>query len=413
MNACIITIGNELLNGSTIDTNSVWLGKQLDKLNIVVSEKLTIPDDSLIIEKSIIGISSREFDYIFITGGLGPTHDDITKSVVKKILNSDEYFDEKYFNELKLKFQKRNLKISNINKEQAIILSKCNPIKNPMGTALGIEFQLNKSQVFIMPGVPSEMKAMIKEIIFPRYFKNFDEVENNITILTAGSHESYIAEKIDDLIKLYKKEIKIAFLPRYTGVNIRLSILENKNLDRLIEFKKNITKRLGKIVYGYNSDKLEEIVGKILLEKKLTISLAESCTGGYLSKKITNNPGSSKYFIGSLIAYNNSIKEKISVSKDKLDSFGAVSKEVVVAMANGIKDEFSTDIGFSISGISGPSGGSKDKDVGLVHMALAYKNKIIHRKFNFIPKRNLHREISTEVALNIIRLFLMDKDNEF
>jgi len=413
MNAYIITIGDELLNGNTTDTNSVWLGKELEKINIHVKEKITVSDNKDIIVQSIQSVISRKFPYIFVTGGLGPTHDDITKSAIKELLKTDEYFDADYYEKLKIKFKKRNIKISKSNRNQAIMLSKCSSIENSIGTALGMEFFLNKSRVFVIPGVPIEMRIMIKEVIVPKYFQNNIMSKSNITILTAGAPESLIADKINDFVEEYKGVIKIAFLPQYSGVNIRLNPISN-NYDEMIELKEKINFRLGKIIYGYDEDEIEDVVGDLLLEKNMTISIAESCTGGLLSKKITNTPGSSKYFNGSIVAYKNKIKEKkLSVPKDLLDSYGAVSEKVVIAMAMGIKKEFLSDIGFAISGISGPGGGNKDKKVGLVHMALVCGETIIHKKFNFIPDRNLHREISANTALNIIRLFLWGNKNEF
>ena len=244
MDAYIITIGNELLNGNTTDTNSVWLGKELEKINIRVKEKITVSDNKDTIVKSIQRVINRKFPYIFVTGGLGPTHDDITKSAIKEILKTDEYFDEDYYKELQIKFKKRNIKISSSNRSQAMMLSKCNSIENPIGTALGMEFFLNKSRVFVMPGVPIEMRKMIKKVIVPRYFQNNIMSKGDITILTAGTPESLIADKINDFIEEYKKEIKIAFLPQYSGVNIRLNAINN-NFDKMIELKEKINLRLG------------------------------------------------------------------------------------------------------------------------------------------------------------------------
>ena len=414
MNAYIITIGNELLNGNTLDTNSSWIGRKLDEFNIDILGKITIPDNINEIGETIKLILEKEIDYVFVTGGLGPTHDDLTKNAIKNILQSDEYFDNEYYEKLKLRFKKYDIEMSEKNKEQAILLKKTKPIYNPLGTALGIEFVFNNSRVFVMPGVPKEMQAMMCEVVMPEYFLENKNNKNNITILTAGMPESVIADKINDLINEYSREVKVAFLPKYSGVNIRLSLIEQSQNKILDEIKIKIVERLGLNIYGYDNDKLEDIVGKYLSKNNLTLSVAESCTGGLLSKKITNSSGSSKYFIGSIVAYSNQIKEKqINISKKLLKNYGAVSKEVVESMALEIKKEFSSDIGFAISGISGPGGGSLDKPVGLVHMALAFKKEVYHKKFNFIPKRDIHREISAQVALNIIRIYLLKNHNEF
>ena len=414
MNSYIITIGNELLNGNTLDTNSSWIGKKLDEFNIDIAGKITIPDDINDIEETIKLILNKNFDYIFVTGGLGPTHDDITKVAIKNILQSDEYFDEKYYEKLKLKFKKHNIEMSEQNKEQAVLLKQTKPIHNPLGTALGIEFLFNNSRVFIMPGVPKEMQEMMSEVIIPKHFSENKNNKNNVTILTAGIPESTIADKINDLVCEYLKEVKVAFLPKYSGVNIRLSLIDQSKDKHIYEMKNKIVERLGIYIYGYDNDKIENVVGEYLSNNNLTLSIAESCTGGLLSKKITNSSGSSKYFIGSIVAYSNKIKEKkLNVSKKLLKEYGAVSEEVVTSMALGIKKEFSSDIGFAISGISGPDGGNSDKPVGLVHMALAFKKEVYHKKFNFISKRDIHREISAQVALNIIRIFLLKNQNEF
>jgi len=414
MNAYIVTIGNELLNGNTLDTNSSWLGRELDKFNINILGKITIPDNIKDIEETIKCIVEKSFDYVFVTGGLGPTHDDMTKTAIKNVLKTDEYFDEKYYEKLKLKFKKHNVEMLEQNKEQAVLLKKTQQIHNPLGTALGIEFLLNNSRIFVMPGVPNEMQEMMKEVIIPKHFSQNKNNTNNLIILTAGIPESIVADKINDLINEYVNEVKVAFLPKYSGVNIRLSLIDQSKSKHIDEMKNKIVNKLGSKIYGYDNDKIENVVGEYLNNNNLTLSIAESCTGGLLSKKITNSAGSSKYFVGSIVAYSDKIKEKkINVSKKLLKEYGAVSEEVVTSMALEIKKEFSSDIGFAISGISGPDGGSLEKPVGLVHMALAFKKEVYHKKFNFIPKRDIHREISAQVALNIIRIFLLKNQDEF
>ena len=274
MNAYIITIGNELLNGNTLDTNSSWIGRKLDEFNIDILGKITIPDNINEIGETIKLILEKEIDYVFVTGGLGPTHDDLTKNAIKNILQSDEYFDNEYYEKLKLRFKKYDIEMSEKNKEQAILLKKTKPIYNPLGTALGIEFVFNNSRVFVMPGVPKEMQAMMCEVVMPEYFLENKNNKNNITILTAGMPESVIADKINDLINEYSREVKVAFLPKYSGVNIRLSLIEQSQNKILDEIKIKIVERLGLNIYGYDNDKLEDIVGEYLSKNNLTLSVA-------------------------------------------------------------------------------------------------------------------------------------------
>ena len=409
-NAYIITIGDELLNGNTLDSNSTWLSKKLTLLGVKIIEKISIQDDINIIKNCVNNVLEKDCEFLFITGGLGPTHDDITKAAIKEVTSSKLEFDQEYYSELKLKFKNKGIKFLENNKTQAFTLSNCIKIKNPIGTALGINFVLNGTKAFVFPGVPKEMKEMFEKNVVPKYFNDDNKIINNITLLTSGLHESFIYNEIEDLVLNFSKFVKVAFLPKFTGVNIRLSLLNhNTDIKKMFDLKKKIRTKLGNNIYGYDNDTLEQKLGELLLIKNINIALAESCTGGLLSKLITDVPGSSKYYYGSTIAYKDDVKIKhLKVSKESINKYGAVSKQVVEEMAIGVRQKFKSDFGFAISGISGPDGGSEKKPVGLVYMALSSNSNIISKKFNFLPDRKMHRQISANVAMNMIRKYIIE-----
>ena len=408
MNACMITIGDELLQGYTVDTNSTWLARTLENYNIRFSEKITISDDLDAIITSTESAINKKYQYIFITGGLGPTHDDITKKAMKKVFNSEEYFDEEYYQVLIEKFKDIGLKMPENNREQAIILKECTPLKNHNGTALGMQFLQYGTQIFVLPGVPSEMQKMTKAVIIPEYLSEYEQTDSVVTLLTTGVSESKVAEEIHDLIQQYLDSVKVAFLPQYTGVNIRLRGVNKNHSPYLQNCVQEIKSRLGKLIYGTGSDTLEGVIGNLLLENHKTIAAAESCTGGLISKRMTNIPGSSKYFLGSIIAYNKYLKENLlNVSPNTLKNYGAVSEEAVTEMAHGVCKLTNADIGVAVSGISGPDGDTDEKPVGLVFIAVADENTVKVRKLYFPVKRNIHRKMSAQAALNMLRLHLL------
>ena len=406
----IISIGDELLNGLTVDSNSSWIARNISKYeSLVISSKITVGDESENIKKRLNYLLNRNHEYIFITGGLGPTHDDITKRVLCEYFNCKLKLDINYHNKLKEAFIKRKIENSKHIVEQAQIIDISKPIKNNYGTALGMMISIDNSNIFVMPGVPREMEGMMNDYIIPTYISNkYKKTVNCTTILTTGIYESKLSNILKDIIE-ENKNFKVAFLPDYTGVKLRLSI-GGKNIREkdLFDFKDKIVSKINKYVYGYNNDKLENIVAEILSKKKLSISIAESCTGGYLSKVLTDIPGSSKYFNGSVVAYSNDVKENIlNIDKVLLKKYGAVSKQVALEMAQSIKTIFKTDIGVSTTGISGPGGGSADKPVGTIYICIIYKEKKIIKKFHLIQDRDIHRKVAVQVALNIIRLSII------
>ncbi|MBI44595.1 MAG: competence/damage-inducible protein A [Candidatus Marinimicrobia bacterium] len=407
MNVAIMSIGDELMNGFTIDTNSSWIAKRiLEYQSLDVVSKITVKDDPVDIKNNLDGLIKNKVDYIFITGGLGPTHDDITKKVLSDYFNVDLVLNSSYYSRLKLFFKDKNIKKSSNLKSQAQILENSVPIPNRYGTALGMKIKHKESIIFVLPGVPKEVKGMFEEGISSLYLSpNFKKEKKYITLLTTGIYESKLFDMLKDIIKQNIDDFSVSFLPKYTGVNIRLSKKESSAC--LEDFKNNIIGKVGKYVYGFDNQNMENIIADKLFSNQLTIAVAESCTGGYISKKLTDISGSSLYFKGSIIAYGNSIKEYfLDVPNELLSSYGAVSSEVAVKMAESIRRKFKSDIGVSTTGISGPDGGSEDKPVGLIYIAVSMKNETIVKKYNLIPYRKEHRNVASHTALNMVRLLI-------
>ena len=400
MNACIITIGNEIIEGSRLDTNSQWIARQVAKHGIITEKIISIGDDKTSICDEILK-SVDQFNFIFITGGLGPTHDDITLSSFQKVFNLKSRIDLEYLKILDKAFQDRGIKMPKINQNQGLVLDSTDILNNTMGTARGIHYKHSKSDFFIMPGVPAEMYRMMKEIIIPSYLGN--EVESQYKVIrTSGIAESKLSEKIEKLMAAHNKDLKFSFLPSYKGVDF---ILKARHLDiKLNEVSIKFYNAMQPYSFGYDNDSFPEFIIKSLSAKNISISLAESCTGGLLGKILTDVPGSSRVFIGGIVAYNNSIKiNQLSISKAQLDKHGSVSSEIAKEMACNIKNIFNSDMGLSITGISGPTGNSNDKNIGLVYIGIAFKDQCIVRKFNFNLNRDLNRKMSCYVALNIIK----------
>ena len=406
MNACVLTIGDELLQGFTTDTNSSWLGMTLLPYGINISKKITVGDDINSIVQESKKILDANFDFFFITGGLGPTHDDITKEAFCQLLNDELIFDEVYYSQLKDKFDKRLVKMPESNRSQAMLLKKADSIPNDSGSALGMHILEKRTHIFILPGVPPEMKEMVSSYIIPNYIGTAPE-ENYLTIKTAGVMESRLAESVKELMEKYSNSYRFAFLPHYNGVSFRIRKLGEKN--DFQDVKNDFFKAMQPYAYGINDDSLEGVLGEKLKNKKLTISVAESCTGGLIGKRLTDNAGSSEYFLGSVTAYSNQLKTTLlNVSDGIINEHGAVSEQTALEMAKGIRNKTGSNIGLSTTGISGPGGGTKTKPIGLVYIGLVTPEKSIVKKYNFHFGRHIHREMTTTAALNITRLTLED-----
>ena len=406
MNAALITIGNELLSGFTVNTNASWIGLELGKIGIEITVHHTIQDNKrdIIFELEKL---SKKASAVIVTGGLGPTHDDVTASAFYSYFDDSPVFDEEYWNDLTDRFSKINYKIPDVNRNQAMKPQKGEVIQNELGSARGLYFKKGGCHIFALPGVPKEMKAMINNSVIP-ILK--DQVTNPLitrTIRTTGIPESALAEKINEKINIDYSQCSVAFLPKLTGVDIRLSC---RNIKIIQDIEEILTPVIEKYVYGYDNVSLEEVVGNRLRELGLTLATAESCTGGLLGHRITGVSGSSDYYLGGVVSYNNKAKmELLGVKKQTLEKFGSVSEETVREMAQGVKSLFKTDLGISISGIAGPTGGSPEKPVGLIYIGLSSEKEVTIKKFNFFRDRDSNKRISSQVALNMIRLALKNE----
>ena len=401
--ALIIAIGEELLNGSTSDTNSQWLKEKLSDYNLEVTKSTIIPDNSEMIKKEIV--SSFDYNFVFISGGLGPTHDDITKKAIAEALNLKMNIDEKHRSKLIERYPhiKKSDVSNNTLDSQCLVIDGFNGIYNKIGTAIGLTKEIDKTRFFILPGVPGEFRNMLSEEILPLFFiKN--KLPTYYTLKTTGITESKLYSNLEDYIKSYRNKFEFAFLPHFTGVNIRIK----SKRSGLLKVAEELKELLGKYYYGCNDDTLEQVVAKKISSIELTVSVAESCTGGLLTKKLTDSSGSSKFLRGSLVAYSNDIKEKIlGIPKKIIDEEGAVSEKVALEMSNNISRDFDTDLGISITGISGPTGGTPAKPVGLYYISIKHKDIHFVKRFLFsVNDRNIHRNVVATTALNMIRLFL-------
>ena len=411
--ASIITIGDELLIGQVADTNSAWMAQELNKVGIWVKRRIAVGDEWDEIWDTL-NQEGAQADVILITGGLGPTGDDITKELLckyfggKLIINQEALANVKYIFE---KFLKRPLIDRNL--KQAEVPDVCKVIQNHRGTAPGMLFEKNNKLFISMPGVPYEMKGMMTDDVLPALQKHFTLPHiTHRTLLTAGIGESFLAEHISLFENGLPKSIKLAYLPNYGMVRLRLTA--NGRKAEIVEAEINDQfEKLKKLVAEWmviDSDlSMQEAIGKLLKERNKTLSTAESCTGGYIAHLITQIPGSSAYFKGSVVSYANETKKNVlHVNEDTLVGNGAVSEETVVEMVQGVLALLNTDYAIATSGIMGPDGGLPEKPVGTVWIAAGSAGKIVSQKFYFRFGRMRNIELAAINALNMLRRIIVN-----
>ncbi len=411
MKAILMTIGDELLIGQVIDTNSAWMGEKLNELGVQVVEKISVGDDSKAIQDALER-SLNFADIILITGGLGPTKDDITKKSLAHFFNTKMEFHQPTWARIQGLFDRWGRSTTPQHKAQCYMPSNALLLENKMGTAPGMLFEFKDTIIVSMPGVPYEMKYIMENGVFPVIIdKNQHQHIIHKTIRTVGEGESRLAAKIEDITDNLPAHIKLAFLPSLGQVRLRLTgIGSDKSLIEkdIHHYQELIEKRISEFVFGYDLTTLEESIGRLCLEKRIKIATAESCTGGYIAHKITSIPGSSAYFMGSVVAYDNSIKNKIlGVRKETLKKHGAVSEETVIEMLTGLLNLYEVDAGVSISGIAGPGGGSDAKPVGTVWIAYGDRDNIHTAKIRAGKDRLKNIAYSSTQALNLLRKFLI------
>ncbi|HOX82370.1 MAG TPA: competence/damage-inducible protein A [Chryseolinea sp.] len=406
----LLTIGDEILYGQIVDTNSQWMGVELSNAGIRVIRKTSVGDQADEILNAFAEAEKRA-DIVLITGGLGPTNDDLTKPLLAKYFNCELKIHEEALAEVTEFFKSRGRELTEINRQQAALPICCEKITNAVGTAPGMWFERNGKVFMSMPGVPHEMKKMMTELVIPKLLKKFQvPVIYHKVIQTIGQGESFLAEKISDWEASLPNHIKLAYLPSLGGVKLRLTCFgENllaleKEADALIE---NLKEYIGPFIFGYGYDPIEVVLGNTLREKKLTIAVAESCTGGYLSHLITSVPGSSDYFLGSMIPYAYEIKmRQLGVKPETLEQYGAVSEPTIIEMANLVRAKFNTDIGVATSGIAGPGGATDDKPVGTVWIAYSDKHHTVTKKLQLSKDRMINIKLASTSAMNLIRMSL-------
>ncbi|WP_323757229.1 competence/damage-inducible protein A [Roseivirga sp.] len=403
----ILTIGDEILYGQILDTNAQWMSAELDLLGIRVVRKTTVGDNEPDILHAFTEAESCA-DLVLITGGLGPTNDDLTMPTLAKYFGCKVIENASVLAHVKDFFEKRGREFTEMNKRQALVPEIAEVIHNSLGTAPCTWYERNGKIFVSMPGVPHEMKNVMKEFVIPKVRDFFQTpVIYHKVIKTVGIGESFLAEKIKIWEDALPPHIRLAYLPSVGHVKLRLTAIGE---DR-IQLEKNVQQLInkfiplaGKYIYGYDGTSLEEAIGQLLIAQKKTIALAESCSGGFIQHKITQIPGSSAYFQGGIVPYHNQFKiDVLGVKASTLEKHGAVSEECVKEMAERIREKFNSDIGVASSGIAGPDGGSEEKPVGTVWIAFADGKQTITKRLQLTQNRILNIELTEISVLNLVR----------
>lgn len=408
MDADIITIGDEILIGQVVDTNSAWLGQQLHQYGIEVRQIKSISDKADAICEAI---EHSKSSVIIITGGLGPTNDDITKTTLTQYFNAKLIFNEAVYADIKKMFDSMGLPVNELNKQQAMLPDKAKILPNKNGTAAGMWFTRKEQHIISLPGVPYEMKSIVSDYLLPKlsqmyqlkpiYFK---------TIMTVGVAESVLAERLSEWEKSLPDYIKLAYLPRPGMVRLRLSIegeYYQKNedeIDRIIDKLKSI---LPEETFSFEDNQIQDEVARLLTQLGKTVATAESCTGGNIAGRLTSIAGSSAYYKGSVVAYSNEIKEQIlNVDASDLEQYGAVSEQVVKQMASQVRIKMNSDFGIATSGIAGPDRGTESKPVGTTWIAVASEKGTFAECFSLGHHRGRNIDKACIYALNMLRLMI-------
>lgn len=403
----VLTIGDEILFGQILDTNTRFISKELDDIGIKIRRKMSIADKKQDILDALDESLNRS-DVVLLTGGLGPTKDDITKKTLAEYFDMELELNHEALEDVTEIFSRFGKEVNEINKRQAYLPLGSKKIRNERGTAPGMWFEKDKKVVVSMPGVPFEMEAMMAQSILPRLKKHFTlPVIVHKIIKTIGIGESWLAEEISDWEDNLPGHMSLAYLPGKAQVRLRLTGVGKQRDELESEMDEQINEVLPKIskyVFGFGDIQIEDAVGEMLKTESLTIATAESCTGGFLAHRLTSVPGSSEYYWGSVVSYHNDIKKgALGVDNKTLETYGAVSEETATKMAIGVRKKFKTDIGISTTGIAGPDGGTEEKPVGTVWMAISFGKNVKTRKIQLPGTRILNIEYTAIHALNFLR----------
>ena len=411
MRSAIITIGDEILIGQVTDTNSVWISKKLNDLGVQVGEMVTVSDNAMQINATLDRYMGH-YELLIMTGGLGPTTDDITKQTLAAYFDSKMITHQEVLDRITGFFKERGRSMIESNLRQADVPEACRVLMNNHGTAPGMWFEKDGTILISLPGVPYEMKGLMEDHVIPelKQMNNVPQVVHR-TIMTQGVPESYLAAMLRDWETALPDCVKLAYLPRPGIVRLRLTIVDKC----ATEAKQLLDVSIGKLlkiipehVFGYDDITLEESLGNLLRESGLTLASAESCTGGNIARMITSVPGSSTYYSGSVIAYKNRIKSMVlGVDPQVIEEKGAVSREVVEQMAEGVRKVMGTDAAISTSGIAGPDGGTLEKPVGTTWICVQYKEESFARKYRFGGSRQRIIEQASHTALQLLRRLIL------
>jgi nicotinamide-nucleotide amidase len=412
MTAHIITIGDEILLGQTLNTNAAYIGEQFANIQIDVKSASIIGDD----ENTILKEFNRCFnenDIVIATGGLGPTHDDVTRKCIVKFFNTELVKSEEVLEDIKLFLSKRARELTKTNEDQALVPKIAAVIRNSRGTAPGVWIEKDNKIFIVLPGVPYEMQTMMTSYVIPKLkgrIKQPDFVTLRKTIFTTGIAESFLYDKLGNIEEL-TSGASLAFLPSQFGIKLRITAMEKDEesaRNKLIEVEQKIISKAGRYIYSREEEALEMVVGKLLKDRGLKLAVAESCTGGYIANLLTNISGSSLYFERGIISYSNAAKvELLKVNEDTLAEHGAVSLEVAQQMADGIKSVSGADIGLAVTGIMGPSGATAGKPIGLVYSGICDDKVCTAKEFRFGEDRLLNKQRTSQAALDMLRRHLL------
>lgn len=403
----IISIGDELLIGQVVNTNASWMAEELNGAGWDVRQITCVSDKASEIRRALEEAGQRA-EVILMTGGLGPTKDDITKEVLCDYFETRLVMHEPVLRNIETFFRRKGLPLTELNREQALVPESAIVVENPLGTAPGLVFKEKEKLFVAMPGVPYEMKHVMESYVLPELMKlPGKQVIVHKTVLTQGIGESFLARKIEDWENSLAPDIKLAYLPSPGIVRLRLSMRGTDRVqmeERLAEKITQLQQLIPAYIWGEGKETLEENVGKLLKENRKTLATAESCTGGLIAHRITSVPGSSAWFTGSIIAYSNRIKtDLLGVPAEVIENHGAVSREVVESMARGARKYLQTDYAIAVSGVAGPDGGTDEKPVGTVWIATAGPHRVVSRKFLFGDERMRNIQRSSTAALAMLR----------
>ena len=404
----LITIGSELLAGVTLNTNALFVGDQLGRFGLTLSRQISIPDENDAIIATLRESMARA-DWVIVSGGLGPTNDDITKNAIARLLDRPLVLHDDLLAQLRERYTRAARAVTASLDTQALLPQDAETIPNPVGTAVGFYLKQGKTTLVAVPGVPREMHPMISDYIVPRIAAEAKVRTTVVTWSTTGLPESRLYEQLEPFMSRHS-EISVAFLPSTLGVRLRfLAAGGDDAKSKLARWCDEIRPIVGEALYSEQDEGLPTVLGRLLASRNLTLALAESCTGGLAAKRMTDVPGSSAYVLAGFVTYSNQAKtDLLGVPANLIAEHGAVSEEVAKAMSDGAREKTGADCAVSITGVAGPDGGTEEKPVGTVWIACAMRGtETVARKLHFLGNREMIRERTAQAALNLLRRQLL------